>query len=122
MEHSVEEAIDRLLDIVADNIRELMNNDRRLLGKNRPNELALAAGVGKGTVQRILRGSAKDEDDPAPNAAKIDTLMRLAWYFEKPIWKLFIPNDRMSRVFDSQDAAARADEVPPPRDLKRHRR
>ena len=118
MDRTVEEAIDRLLDIVADNVRRLMSADTRLPGRNRPKELGAAAGGGKGTIQRILRGSAKGADDPAPNAAKIDTLLRLAWYFEIPVWKLLVAQDRMSRVLDNGDGGG----LEPSRDLKSARR
>lgn len=122
MDKTVDEAIERLLDIVAANLLEMMTKDARLPGNNRPKELSDASGVGKGTIQRILKGSAKKDDDPARNAARIDTLMKLAWYFEQPLLRFFVAKDRMSRVFDAPDALIEGVSEAPSLDLKRPRR
>lgn len=124
MGENVEEAVNRLLDIVADNVRRLMSADKRLPGKNRPNELHLATGIAKSTIQRILKGSAASEKDDAPNAAKIDTLMRLAFYFRFPVARLLVAhkNDPMSRVFDTREEDLGEAEVSPSPELKRRRR
>lgn len=95
-EITVEQAIDQLLDTIAENVRALM--DKHVDGKNKPKLLAEKAGIGKGTVQRVLAGS-KGYGGQEKSAAAVDTLLRLAWFFEVPLAMLLQPRrDKKSIV------------------------
>lgn len=80
-----ERAIDQMLDTVAENVI-------RRIGKRDLARVARESGVSRGSVQRIVGGSAGYAGQ-AKSAAQIDTLLRLARYFGVHITALFIPYD-----------------------------
>lgn len=103
-------AIDAMHDTIAANVRARMERRFEQSG-NKPKALARAAGLGVGTVQRVLAGSAGYANQ-APSSPSIATLMRLAWLFEEPLTSFFVPRDTRSVVLGlasplSQDASAK---------------
>lgn len=110
----VEDGIDRLLDIVAVNVSALMQELTQ-------QELAKRTGLGKGTIQRVL-GGAKGYGGQKKSAAQIDTLFRIAWYFEIPFTQLFSQRDKTNVVLGmSRYSTADVDEVTGRRHLKSRR-
>lgn len=91
----IEAAIDAVLDIIAANVRALM--EERIDASNKPLALAKKANLGKGTVQRICAGS-KGHGGQERSAAAIDTLMYIADALDVPFGALFVPRDRKSRL------------------------
>ncbi len=103
-------AIDAMHDTIAANVRAQMERRFEMSG-NKPKALARAAGLGVGTVQRVLGGS-RGYANQAPTSPSIATLMRLAWLFEEPLTGFFVPRDTRSVVLGlanppSQDASAK---------------
>lgn len=86
-------AVRTLQRVIAENVRHFM--ELKYHGRtNQPLALAKAAGIGKGTVQRVL-------DHEKDNSCTVDTLMRLAWVFNEPVWNLLVPRIPGSRVLDT---------------------
>lgn len=110
-----QEALDTLLDIIRDNVRQLM--DEQFADKtNRPLALGKASGVGKATVQRILKGANRKVDShPPPN---IKTLVALSWRFRVPLQRLLTDHSRQAVLLQPVEHAA--DEIPI-RSLQRRR-
>lgn len=111
-DRELERAIDSVLDTVAANLRELMRT--HIAADNKPLELAKRTGLGKGTIQRVLGGSA-GYGGQEKSAASVDTLMRLAWCFKVPVVSLFVRHDTTSVVLDTTGVS---DEAQSPRALK----
>lgn len=107
----LEKAVDKLLDIVADNVR-------RLVGARTVARLARESGVSKASVQRILGGS-RGYANQKKSATQIDTLLRLAWYFDVPFVSLFSRRDRSATVLSQYPDEA---EEFPGHELERRRR
>lgn len=105
----IEEAIDALLDTIGANVRAYMED--RIDASNKPLALAKKAGLGKGTVQRVLAGS-KGHAGQAKSAAAIDTLVYLAAALDVPFGALFVPRDRKSRLLAGLDAVTQSKPSP----------
>lgn len=109
IDKKLQAAIDELLDTVAENVERFIEAavaEGSLPKKNRHNKLAAAAGLGKGTIKRILDGSHPPNHKP-PTAAQIDTLLKLAWCLDVPFVDLFEQRSKRAIVF-------RAPSSPPP--------
>lgn len=115
LDPDAQEALDHLLDIIRDNVQQLM--DKQFADeKNRPLALGKASGVGKATVQRILKGANKRvANHPPPN---IKTLVALSWRFQVPLQRLL--TDYSKKAVLLQPVENEVVEVPP-RQLKRRR-
>ena len=96
----IESAVDVLLDTVAANVKYYM--DERVDSPNRVAALAKRAGLGKGTIQRVLGGS-KGYAGQKRSAAALDTIVYIAAALELPLAALFASRDRKSRLLAGLD-------------------
>ena len=94
-DRELQDAINALHDTIGANVRAEM--ERHFEGGDKTKLLGKASGLGKGTVQRVIAGS-KGYGREAPTSARVETLMRLAWYFRVPVTTFFVPRDTRSIV------------------------
>jgi hypothetical protein len=116
LDPGAQEVLDALLDIIAANVQGLM--DEQFDGKsNKPLALGKESGVGKATVQRILKGANKTAaKHPPPN---IKTLIALSWRFNVSLQWLLTDQSKRARLLRPLDNEV--DDEVPPRQLKRRR-
>lgn len=96
----IEAAVDVLLDTVAANVKFYMED--RIQASNLPATLAKRAGLGKGTIQRVLGGS-RGYGGQKRSAAALDTLVYIAAALDVPLSAMFSARDRKSRLLAGLD-------------------
>lgn len=116
-----EDEIAWTLDAIAENLQDLIDNNKdlkKIEGVTAKRKyLGDRAGVGYGTIRRLLAGTHTKSEPTAPG---IDKLVRLAHWFNVSVHDLLKDNDRRSRLFAMPQPQGA--ERSPLRDLKRGRR
>lgn len=92
--------LNQLFEYTAKRLAELMESDPELsAAPDKLRALQTRSGVGKTTIRAVLSGK---------RASQTNTLMKLAWTFNVPVWQLLHPPDDQTRVFEPKPPSAAA--------------
>ncbi len=85
-------ALATLAEIIAARLNACIAKDAELKNaKDKVRAIVARTGVGRGSLQRALKGT---------SAVQTDTLAKLAWAFNVPVWELMHPLEDESRLFE----------------------
>lgn len=112
----VEQAIRHQLATIGKNVEKLMMD--KVDATDRPRELAKRAGVGKGTIDRIIEGA--DGSEEPKTASSIATLMRVAFALGVSLAYLMVSHDIVSMLTDPTEYQG-VEQVAPDLKSRRHR-
>lgn len=94
----LETITDQVLDRIAENVNAEMR--KKIPERDRVKALSKRTGLGRGTIQRVLSGS-KGYAGQKRSAARVDTLVAIAYELGVPLVSLFGANRRGAVVLES---------------------